>query len=404
MAIWIQQQTVREAKEKMYQKTGDERILWLNPFELVNFIAGEAKDKNLEIDEISSKFRLRPREYSVDEMVRLYKMFNFWGEKIDRKLALRILTKPEDSPILKSVKYIWDVYYKKRTKAPLTGILTLDAWAKKYSGNIGKYYRRFTIPKKDGSKRVIEAPLDNLSEVQKTILENILYSCYPMTRANPAHGFVRRRNILSNARIHVNSQVIVNLDIQNAFITTTESILRPKLEEYFTKKGADLLIGLCCLKGRLPQGAPASPMLLNFALLEMDQKLKTMATGMGWRYSRYADDLTFSCEKFNEKTVGIGRLIKKVSEEVVEGVGYKINKEKIRVFHPQRAMKVTGLVLNSGQPTISRKIRRVIRAKVHNLIIKGNGELKEVLGQIGFISLAHKDYAIKLRKRLDASR
>lgn len=44
----------------------------------------------------------------------------------------------------------------------------------------------------------------------------------------------------------------------------------------------------------LPQGAPTSPALTNIVCVNLDRRLTGLADKMGLRYSRYADDLTFS--------------------------------------------------------------------------------------------------------------
>ena len=52
---------------------------------------------------------------------------------------------------------------------------------------------------------------------------------------------------------------------------------------------------LCALSDRaLPQGAPTSPALTNIVCLNLDRRLTGLAEKIGLRYSRYADDLTFS--------------------------------------------------------------------------------------------------------------
>ena len=44
-------------------------------------------------------------------------------------------------------------------------------------------------------------------------------------------------------------------------------------------------------------GAPSSPVLSNLACLEMDKKMEALALQLGWNYSRYADDLTYSLDE-----------------------------------------------------------------------------------------------------------
>src|SRR5207244_9952295 len=44
----------------------------------------------------------------------------------------------------------------------------------------------------------------------------------------------------------------------------------------------------------LPQGACTSPALSNLAARRLDSRLNGIATKLNYRYTRYADDLTFS--------------------------------------------------------------------------------------------------------------
>ena len=394
MSIWISQASVE--KEKIYRKTKDERVLWLSPLGLVRYLAGSSKT-NLDTDRILDSFKTKG--CLLEELVKLFRLFKTWGDKFDSEIALKIIADPDKKEILENVRFIRDSYYNRKTRS-LYEIPKLKPALRQFSDKMRKYYRSFKIPKKNGTKRIINAPCPELWYVQKMILKHILYPNYPFTKSNPANGFIPEKSILTNAAVHENACIIVNLDLKDAFTNTTEEKLMPALEEYFTKAGAGILVKLCCMSGYLPQGAPTSPMLLNYALLKMDGKLSSFAKGCGWRYSRYADDLSFSCETKDSSTLGTGSLIKKLTEIVANECGYKINNQKIRVFKPKRAMKVTGLVLNSGKPTISRKTRRLVRAKVHNFVTKGIGNLKEIEGYISYIALIHKGYANKLRKQL----
>lgn len=403
MSIWISQRTIKKAKEKMYKQIKDERIFWLSPFRLVWYMVSRKKCRSAGAspDEVLSKFDSKTCD--INDMANLLKLFEKWGDRFGNELALRAIARPENKLVLENVRQIWNRYYKNREnkRGILEGIPEIEPLIAKFTGGMSKYYQRFKIPKKDGTKRLIEAPVKELIEVQRTILNKILYPCYPKTKSNPAHGFLPLRGILSNASVHENARIIVNLDLKNAFTSTTEEILSLSLEDYFTEAGTKMLLKLCCLNGRLPQGAPTSPMLLNYSLISMDRRMNSFVTSVGWRYSRYADDLTFSCEGKDSGTIGIGTLIEKATKLVAEDYGYKINKKKIRVCKPKRAMTVTGLTLNSGKPTISRKIRRMVRAKVHNYVTKGIGNTKEIAGHISFIALCHKEYAENLKKQLE---
>ena len=89
---------------------------------------------------------------------------------------------------------------------------------------------------------------------------------------------------------------------------------------------------------------------------------------LGWRYSRYADDLTFSITKAKaSKFYGLKKFFHDI-HFVVEAEGFVINEEKTRVMRSGGRQKVTGLIVNGTQPPrVPRVLRRRLRAVVHNL-------------------------------------
>ena len=60
------------------------------------------------------------------------------------------------------------------------------------------------VPKKTGGVRRISAPKPKLARAQHWVLEQILEK---VATSNEAHGFVRGRSIVSNAKVHVGQRV-----------------------------------------------------------------------------------------------------------------------------------------------------------------------------------------------------
>ena len=120
---------------------------------------------------------------------------------------------------------------------------------------------------------------------------------------------------------------------------------------------AVLLANLCCLNNSLPQGAPTSPILSNIIACKLDNKIVDYIGKEKIRYTRYADDLTFSGD-FNE-----GDIIKNV-ERIANRLGFKINEEKTRVRKRNQRQEVTGIVVNEKMQ-LSRKIRKRIRSDMY---------------------------------------
>lgn len=82
-----------------------------------------------------------------------------------------------------------------------------------------------------------------------------------------------------------------------------------------------MLTNLCCLDGCLPQGAPTSPMLSNILLKDFDNTVAKFTKEKKIRYTRYADDMTFSGD-FNA-----GEVISFVKSKLYE-LGLRLNEEK----------------------------------------------------------------------------
>jgi hypothetical protein len=245
------------------------------------------------------------------------------------------------------------------------------------------HYRRFVIPKRGGGERAIWAPLPKLKAAQHWILHNVAEKL-PVHGA--AHGFLPGRSTLTNAAAHTGARLVVKVDVRDFFPTVT---LR-RVKGIFRKAGyreqvATLLALLCTEAPReavpldgetyyvslgprcLPQGAPTSPALTNTLCLRLDRRISGLAKRLGWRYTRYADDLTFSLPDGHAGPPRLGALLGLV-RRVVEAEGFRLHPEKTRVHRRGGRQQVTGLVVNGGgPPRVPRKLRRQLRAAAHNL-------------------------------------
>jgi len=159
---------------------------------------------------------------------------------------------------------------------------------------IENQYKTFKIPKKGGGYRKIEAPSTNLKLIQKAIAREL--SEIRNFKAGVT-GFVQGRSIKNNAIFHLRRRYVVNLDLKDFF----NSITFPRVYGMLTKKpynmpqkSAAVIAKACTFNGILPQGAPSSPIITNLICARMDSQLAQLAQDYNYRYSRYADDITFS--------------------------------------------------------------------------------------------------------------
>lgn len=226
-----------------------------------------------------------------------------------------------------------------------------------------RFYRSYTIKKRNGGERLIEAPYPSLKMVQRWILDNILA---PSAVYHPSVvGFRQGKTILDNATPHLGHDVLLKMDIKEFFPSVTESLV----ERYFMSLGYSLSLSgtlayLCCKDNRLPQGAPTSPLLSNFLFVKMDWELDRIAVTEGLSYTRYADDLTFSGAHIPIPFI-------KAVTEIAKDNNLRINKEKTRRSGKGSRKIITGVSISSGKPTIPRSLKREIRQKVHYILNYG---------------------------------
>jgi hypothetical protein len=285
------------------------------------------------------------------------------------------------------------------------------------------HYRRFTIPKRDGSPRAIWAPLPKLKAAQRWVLHNIVER---LIVHGAAHGFLPGRSTLSNAAAHPGPKVVLKMDVKDFFPTVT----LPRARGVFRKAGyreqvATLLALLCTESPRevvthegrdyfialgprcLPQGAPTSPGITNTICLRLDRRLAGLAVKLGWRYTRYADDLTFSLPAGHAGAPKLGTLLGTV-RRVVESEGFRVHPEKTRVARSGGRQRVTGLVVNGdGPPRVPRKLKRQLRAAVHNISngkgLKDGETTERLLGYAAYVYMCDPKLGAKYLAALRAT-
>jgi len=218
-----------------------------------------------------------------------------------------------------------------------------------------RFYKHFSIKKRSGGAREISAPTIILKQCQKWILRNILEKP-PVPGC--VQGFVSKRSILTNAALHVGSQVVVNVDVKDFFPSIRWGQVFNLFRHLgYAKKVAFYLTKLTTLNGVLPQGAPTSPMISNHVAGHLDARLMGLTRREGCAYSRYADDLTFSGRS---DVVSLLPLVDKILKEE----GFALNKGKTRIMRSNRQQEVTGLVVNN-KPAVKRSHRRWLRQQVY---------------------------------------
>jgi len=324
-----------------------------------------------------------------------------------------------------------------------------------------KRYAEFKIKKKSGAERCIHAPVKGLKSLQKT-LSFVLQCVYEPH--NAAMGFVRDRSIVDNAKLHVGSKYVYNIDLKDFFPSVDQarvwkcfqlkpfnlnkaSSVEPQYmkwedfkKEYLktdepvtflkgkgrmftntpygtlyvannfdkekdkyillgsstlkTKAGkslegtlwlvnkipdtsrldiANIIASLCCTemeverknetgewekvkRNVLPQGAPTSPVITNIVCQKLDYLLSGVAKRFGLKYSRYADDITFSSmhNVYQPESEFLKELHRIIAEQ-----NFHIKESKTRLQKDGYRKEVTGLLVNEKANVQQRYIKQL---------------------------------------------
>jgi RNA-directed DNA polymerase len=285
---------------------------------------------------------------------------------------------------------------------------------------IASRYTAFEIPKKRGGTRTIKAPDKKLKLLQQK-LSALLQDCLEEINATKnikdtvAHGFKRKRSIVTNAAQHHHQRWVFNIDLEDFF----PSINFGRVRGFFIKDRnfllnrdvATILAQIACDGTALPQGSPCSPFISNLIAHVLDMHIIRLANAAGCTYTRYVDDLTFSTSKPqfpadiacpSEADPNVWVPGEKLAE-IITHCGFAINERKTRMQYRDSRQEVTGLVVNR-KVNIRREYRHDVRAMVHRLfktgkfqsigpvtkdgittIEKRDGSLDELQGRLGFI-------------------
>jgi len=252
----------------------------------------------------------------------------------------------------------------------------------------GKRYVVFKIKKKSGADRIINAPVKGLKVLQKTL--GFVLSCV-FEPHEAAMGFVSRKSIVDNARPHEGSLYVYNIDLKDFFSSIDQARVwkclqlkpfylrdtskngRSPINQNGRQKIANMIAAICCTeldverktetgewinvkRNVLPQGAPTSPLITNVVCQRLDYLLTGVAKRFGLKYTRYADDITFSSmiNVYGEEGDFLKELHRIISEQ-----GFFINEQKTRLQKDGYRKEVTGLLVNSKVNVHKRYIKQL---------------------------------------------
>ncbi|MGO2103629.1 MAG: reverse transcriptase family protein [Psychroflexus halocasei] len=214
-------------------------------------------------------------------------------------------------------------------------------------------YTEFSIPKKNGDRRQIHAPVNGLKHILKPL--NIILNTLAVPHFK-ATGFVPGKSIVDNAKLHVGKHYVYNIDLKDFFHSFDRQwvkygfMIPPFSLGKEKEELAFLMASLCThpfeidgkIKTVLPQGSPTSPTITNILCVKLDRRLNGLAKRFNINYSRYADDISFSSQtNVFKKDEFLNELHRIIGDQKLE-----INPAKTRTQMTGYRQETTGLIVN----------------------------------------------------------
>ncbi|MHA3105392.1 reverse transcriptase domain-containing protein [Acinetobacter sp. ANC 3791] len=281
-----------------------------------------------------------------------------------------------------------------------------------YNGHISSKYSNFEIKKKDNTLRKIKAPIQNLKDIQKKLADLLEYCLseienerlkkiqlnfsehspnkYPKFHLT-SHGFRKKiyiespynvhtinLGIFSNASVHTNKNLVLNIDIKDFFSSIKfNRLVGFLIQNKYFELNEEIALTIAQIAtfrenddevGYLPQGSPCSPVISNLFTAMLDSRLVKLCKKNKCIYTRYADDITISTnlKEFPKEilTIDEDRIV--LNERLIrqfETFGFNINNKKTRLANRKQRQVVTGLVVNK-KVNINRSYYKATRAMV----------------------------------------
>ncbi|MDF2444036.1 MAG: RNA-directed polymerase [Subtercola sp.] len=278
------------------------------------------------------------------------------------------------------------------TPGELDWLADVGGWNRRAPAGPLHHYRYEWRSRPGRVPRLLEVPSERMRAAQRILLHEV-FALLPLHDA--AHGFVPGRSAITAARLHTGSEVVITLDLVTFFTRVSAGRVYGSLrQEGMPERVALALTGLATNRvparviramppggdpderfalrqalaaAHLPQGAPTSPALANLAIRRLDSRLAGYAEAADARFTRYADDLTFSGplslrRRADAFVRGVTRIVR---EE-----GQLVNRQKTRVRPAATSQRVTGIVVNEHTALPRAEFDR-LKAILHNCAALG---------------------------------
>ena len=265
-------------------------------------------------------------------------------------------------------------------------------------------YKVYELPKRSGGFRVIHHPARELKFLQRWMISKV----FEHAEIHPAATAYRNgASVFKNAIVHTGSRFFLKIDFKDFFpsirisdVSELLQKLKPNLPFELSESDMTLIGKITTRQGRLTVGASCSPIISNAVMYPFDQKMSSLAATFDCRYTRYADDITFSTMRPSV----LEDLLREVKYylENLTAPALRINEKKLSFTSKKRRVIVTGLTVNAqGRISVGRGTKRKIKSLVHQYSLRKLDlqNTNYLSGYISYVNGVEPDFVRSLERK-----
>ena len=248
------------------------------------------------------------------------------------------------------------------------------------NGGVDTKYKTFVIPKRNGKKRFINEPEEELKEFQSEVVR-VFTDEFTIHFPGPASAYIEKRSITYAAKQHIYAEKVLRLDLKDFFSSCTlANILSQTRIVYpfclIDQDKLEVIIRACTcylphVRTRaLPQGAPSSPFWSNVMMLPIDLEIQRSLQRANLEfcaYTRYADDMHISFRRHQN-----GNTINETMKTVVWALANWVEENTLWINHCKRqiydsksgAVQMLGLSVSRQGVKLGNRRKQRIKAEL----------------------------------------
>lgn len=274
--------------------------------------------------------------------------------------------------------------------------------------NASSKYKVYKIPKRTTGTRIIAQPAKALKDCQRAFVQR-----YPLPVHACALAYREGKSILDNALVHVQNPYLLKTDMEDFFNSITPEIFwqcldashgsAPVFDASDRRNIESILFWQPARRSSrlmLSVGAPSSPTISNFCLYEFDRQISEICQTLGVAYSRYADDLTFSCS-----IPDVLRTLPAIIETLLNTLFHRklrLNRGKTVFSSKAHNRHVTGVTLsNEGVPSLGRERKRYIKHLInqYRYDLLDEEDKAYLVGMLAFASHIEPEFILRMNTK-----